>query len=303
MNTMTISRRKGKRWVFAATAIIVVLLLSPGAVWSKAIVASPLFEGKDLAGGSYRLVDLMKNGKTTIVFFWALRCAPCLHEMAALDEIYKARKKDGLELLAIEAAGNSQQKIEEILDKLKKITIMPSYPILPDPDFALSRQFSVQVTPRTFLINKQGDIVYYFESFSAELKDKLNAAIDALLPIKGISPDEPLPANVASATAQPEGAKTSLSARAVRDSDEEEFEKKRYFGDFYFHIEEYDKAILTYLKCLELKSGDIHVRLKLGEAYAKMKMVREAREVWEYVLRLDPGNAEAEASLRSLLVR
>lgn len=309
---MTVSRlhgkvkRLGKGWLYLATAIAVVLPMIPHPGWSAALLNSPLFEGKDLAGDSYSLAAQMKAGKTTVVYFWALRCAPCLREMAALDEIYKARQKDGLEILAIEAAGNTPQRIVEILDRLKDVTIAPSYPILPDPDSTLSKKFSVQVTPRTFLINKLGEVVYSFDSFSGELRDRLSAGIDALLSGREFSPDDPLPTDTTapiqptSISPQPDKPDSSESITKKGSSDEE-FEKNRYFGDFYFNKEEYDKAIAAYLKCIQEKPENIHVRLKLGEAYAKKKMFAEAREAWEAIFRFSPKNAEADAELRRLL--
>jgi len=309
--TMTVERlqgeakRMGKGWCRVAAAIIVVLLISPRAGWSTVTMNAPLFDAKDLAGGSHSLADLMKDGKTTIVFFWALRCAPCLREMAVLDEIYQARHKDGLEILAIEATGNSAQETEEILDKLKDIMIMPSYPILTDPGLHLSRKFSVQVAPRTFLVNKLGEIVFSFESFSGELKDRLNAGVDALLSGREFPAAAPPPVATTSpapsVTAPPEPDNTAPSENTNAATAEEEFEKNRYFGDFYFHRGEYDKAIAAYLQGIRFKPDNIYVRLKTGEAYARKKMYAEAREAWEYIIRINPGNAEADANLRRLL--
>lgn len=298
-------KRPGNGWSLVVSAIIVLLLMSPRAGWSTVVMNSPLFDAKDLAGNSHSLAGLMKDGKTTIVFFWALRCAPCLREMAALDEIYRARRNDGLEILAVEAAGNSPQKIEAILDQLKDIVITPSYPILPDPELSLNRKFSVQVAPWTFVVNRLGEIVYSFEGFSGELKDKLTSGVDALLAGKEFPADSPVPvattATALAVTDQPATEKTGLSEIATTALAEDEFEKHRYFGDFYFHREEYDKAIGFYAKCLQLKPENIYVRLKTGESYAKKKMYAEAREAWEYILRSSPGNAEAEANLRRLL--
>lgn len=299
------AKRLGKGRRVVAAAIIALLMISARAGWSTVPMNSPLFNAKDLAGGSHSLADLMKNGKTTIVFFWALRCAPCLREMAALDEIYQARRKDGLEILAVEAGGNSPQKIEEILDKLKDVMIAPSYPILPDPESSLNRKFSVQVVPRTFLVNKLGEIAFSFDSFSGELKDQLNAGVDALLSGRAFPADAPVaPATAPAApavTARPEETKTAPSENAEEVSVAEEFEKNRYYGDFYFNREEFDKAIASYARCIQLVPGNIYVRLKIGEAYARSKMYAEAREAWEYIIRINPGNAEADANLRRLL--
>lgn len=298
------AKRLGKGWCIVAATIVVLLLISPRSGWGAVIMNSPLFDARDLAGGRHSLADLMKEGKTTIVFFWALRCAPCLREMAALDESYQARYKDGLEILAVEAGGNSPQKIEEILDKLKDVMIAPSYPIIPDPESSLNRKFSVQVAPRTFLVNKLGEIVYSFDGFSGELKERLNALVDALLSGRAFPVDAPVPvattSAVPAATAQPEPT-AAPSENAGEATAAEEFEKNRYYGDFYFHREEFDKAIASYARCIQLEPDNIYVRLKTGEAYARRKMYVEAREAWEYILRINPGNTEADANLRRLL--
>lgn len=298
-------RRPGKGWSAVATAAFVLLLMSPRAGWGTVVMNSPLFEAKDLAGGDHSLADLMKNGKTTIVFFWALRCAPCLREMAALDEIYRARRDHGLEVLAVEAAGSSPQKIEAILDQLKDVVITPSYPVLPDPEFYLNRKFSVRVAPWTFVVNSLGEIVYSFEGFSGELKDKLTSGVDALLSGKAFPANSTVPEDTAAAALsvadRPSEEQAGLSENSATALVEDEFEKNRYFGDFYFHREEYDKALGFYAKGLQLKPENIYIRLKSGEAYAKKKMYAEAREAWEYILRISPGNADADANLRRLL--
>jgi len=78
-------------------------------------------------------------------------------------------------------------------------------------------------------------------------------------------------------------------------------ERFRYFGGYYFNRGEYARAEDNYLKYLALAPEDVQAWLRLGEAQARRGAYDEARESWERVLRLDPGNAEADAQIRKLI--
>jgi len=257
----------------------------------------------------------MDNGMTTIMFFWAMRCAPCLREMATMEELYRQHKSTGLTILGVEASGQSPAGIREILGRLKEISITASYPIVSDETSAISRKFGVQTTPWTFLIDKQGAMVFSYEGFTGERKKELLAAVEAVVEgrtipltkeIQALSPS-PSQATVPMHDRKEDAASTKKSEEKIQDpiaaggEGEEEFEKNRYFADFYFHQGDYERAVPCYLKATELDPKNIYVRLKLGEAFAKMKKFVEAREAWEAVLRLDPGNEEVDFNMRRLV--
>jgi tetratricopeptide (TPR) repeat protein len=89
--------------------------------------------------------------------------------------------------------------------------------------------------------------------------------------------------------------------RRAKTSTADDFEKNRYFGDFYFHRKEYDRAAEYYDKCLALDGSNVPLLLRIGELNALNKDVEKARSYWEKVLRIDPKNSEADNNLRRLL--
>ncbi len=177
-----VQRSRGARGgIFLLTMLLITgarLPVESRAAMPQVNELSPLFEGRDLSGKSYSLQQLALDRKTTVLIFWALRCAECHREMAVLDEVYKQFKDSGLVVLAIEAARNNSTQIVEILEKLKGIDLVPTYPIIPDPTYEIANKFGVKKTPQTFLVDKDGEVIYAFTSFSRITKAELIGKIE-----------------------------------------------------------------------------------------------------------------------------
>ena len=67
-------------------------------------------------------------------------------------------------------------------------------------------------------------------------------------------------------------------------------EKYRYFGNFHLNRGEPAKAEEYFRKIVELAPNDTSAWLHIGESCARQRRYDQAREAWEQVLRIEPGN-------------
>ncbi len=138
------------------TGFIAVLLLVVAYVWFSPTGAQPAPDLKLSAFNSDRIIDLKAlRGRPVLVTFWATSCQGCIKEMPHLIELYKELAPKGLEIIAI---AMSYDRPDHILEMQKQKQI--PYPIVYDGVNEASRAFGdIRLTPTTFLINPQGQIV------------------------------------------------------------------------------------------------------------------------------------------------
>jgi peroxiredoxin len=112
--------------------------------------ASADFTLRDLHGKSWTLRDL--GGKVVLVNFWATWCPPCRKEMPDLETLSREFKKQGLVILAI--SDEESSKVKPFIAEHKF-----SYPILLDPGRKVNERFDVEGIPKSFLYNREGNLV------------------------------------------------------------------------------------------------------------------------------------------------
>jgi thiol-disulfide isomerase/thioredoxin len=90
------------------------------------------------------------QGKVVLVNFWATWCVPCVAEIPSLQSIYDDYKEDVVFLFV------TSDKQDEVLLFLKeKKYNLPIYNNLTYP----IPEFESRTIPRTFLVNKKGEII------------------------------------------------------------------------------------------------------------------------------------------------
>ena len=112
----------------------------------------PELEGKDFyTNEKVKLNDLMDN-ELTLVNVWASWCATCRKEHQMIMNI---AKNESFQLIGINYKDqkNDGQKYLEIMGN-------PFDEIIFDPEGRIGMELGVYATPETFLINKDGLIVY-----------------------------------------------------------------------------------------------------------------------------------------------
>ena len=114
--------------------------------------AAPDFTLLTLEGRPVRLREF--RGKLVLVNFWATWCAPCLHEMPSMEQLYQTFKQTKFVLLAVSMDHQGEGIARPFVDKLKL-----TFPVLLDSTLEVSRQYSVRGLPTTYLIDPEGLLI------------------------------------------------------------------------------------------------------------------------------------------------
>jgi len=125
---------------------------------------------KDLKGNTFNF-NSSKN-KVTLVNIWATWCPPCIAEMPSLQELSNDYK-DKIDILIV------SNEDKEIVSKFIKsnnydFPVYLSYGNTPE-------SFNVRSIPRTFLLDKEGNIIIDETGAANWNSDKVRSTIDKLL--------------------------------------------------------------------------------------------------------------------------
>ncbi|MCH8330836.1 MAG: TlpA family protein disulfide reductase [Bacteroidetes bacterium] len=130
----------------------------------------------DINGKKVNISDYGRNGKITVLNFWATWCSPCKKELANINDMYgEWQEKYNAELLAISIDDTRN------LAKVKSYVAGQSwdYEVLIDANQDLKRALNFQTIPHTVVLDRDGKIVYkhtgYTEGDEYELEEKIKA--------------------------------------------------------------------------------------------------------------------------------
>ena len=287
------------RLIFSALLATALLPAALRAAGAGDIVA--LFKAQDLQGRPVSLGDLVARRRVA-VFFWDWRRATSTRAMQAVDRLQELYRERGLEVVAVEGEGSAAEQVLERVEKLRAIGTAQRYTIVPDPGGRIARQFRVDSTPQIFLLDGAGRVFFHLEGFRAEDEPVLEARVKEGLGIAAPPPRSPAPvaapapAGGGAAAPEPPREKPPVEDPAVVVR-----EKYRYFGNFHLNRGEPEKAEEYFRKLVALTPNDASVWLYIGESCARQRRYDQAREAWEQVLRIEPGNREADANIRRLI--
>ena len=131
---------------------------------------------KDLNGNSVNLSEL-KLDHPIIISFWATWCAPCKRELNTIHEVYEEwQSETGVEVIAVS------------IDDQKTINSVPvyvngkgwEYLVLMDTNGDIKRAMGVNNVPHTFLIDKNGNIVYSHNNYAPGDEEELYLEVKKL---------------------------------------------------------------------------------------------------------------------------
>ncbi|MEM9058096.1 MAG: TlpA disulfide reductase family protein [Pseudomonadota bacterium] len=166
MTTHTISR--GIRTV-AVAAVMAALLATPAVAEDSA----PDFTLKSRDGSNLRLSEL--RGQVVMINFWASWCGPCRQEMPLLDELYQQYEPLGFTLLGV----NVEQDVADAERLLKDAPV--SFPVLYDPDNAVTKAYDVVAMPSTILVDRDGNMRYVHHGYKPGYEDDYQTQIRELV--------------------------------------------------------------------------------------------------------------------------
>ena len=115
------------------------------------------------------------RGKVTLVNFWATSCTTCVAEMPQIISTYQQYQSRGFETLAVAMSYDPPSYVVNFTQTRK----LPFKVALDNTGAVAKAWGDIQLTPTTFLLDKQGAIVKRYVG-TPDFKE-LNALIDKLL--------------------------------------------------------------------------------------------------------------------------
>ncbi|HTI16838.1 MAG TPA: TlpA disulfide reductase family protein [Trinickia sp.] len=125
-----------------------------------------------LSGQKVSTADL--KGKVYLVNFWATSCSTCMQEMPQMVDTYNRFKDRGLEFVAVAMNYDAPMYVANYAQTRK----LP-FKVAMDDGSAAKQFGNVQLTPTTFVVDKNGTILkrYVGEPQFAELDQLLQKAL------------------------------------------------------------------------------------------------------------------------------
>lgn len=116
------------------------------------------------------------RGKPVLLTFWATTCPGCIEEIPLLSELHKTYSTRGLQVIGVAMNYDKEAQIRALRDRLQ----VP-YPLAWDKDGSVSAAMgTVRLTPTTFLLDPQGQVVY--QKIGIFDLDKVKGLIEGMLP-------------------------------------------------------------------------------------------------------------------------
>jgi len=172
------------QWILAIIATLIVggewtfLSRAPGGLDD---VASPVagrpapnFTLQTVDGRAISLNDL--RGQVVVLNFWATWCPPCRAEMPALQEVYDARRADGLIVLAV----NQDDTPSAIRSFGQEFRL--TFPLLADTGYVVSHRYRIGLLPSTYFVDRDGvirDVVFGGPMNRALIESKIAPLVES----------------------------------------------------------------------------------------------------------------------------
>jgi peroxiredoxin len=149
--------------------------LGTGVCWSALTPASPApdFTLRSMDGQNLRLQE--QRGRVVMVNFWATWCGPCRQEMPHLNRLYEKYRASGFVLLGV----NVDEDTRNAAAVASKMGL--KFPVLPDADKRVSKQYDLSAMPSTVLIDRDGKVRHVHRGYRDGFEDMYEKQIRELL--------------------------------------------------------------------------------------------------------------------------
>lgn len=145
-----------------ATFIVFTLLSASFGQESGKDKKLPGVQLKDMNGKIVNTAELAAKGPV-IISFWATWCSPCKRELNTIHEVYPDWQEEfGVTLVAVSIDDEKTKNSVPVYVNGRAW----EYVVLMDPNSDFRRAMGVNNVPHTFLINKDGTIVYSHNNYA-----------------------------------------------------------------------------------------------------------------------------------------
>ena len=117
------------------------------------------------------------KGKVVLINFFATWCPPCQKELASVQQTLWPKYKDNNKFVMLVIGREHSDKELATYNEKKGFT----FPLYPDKSRAIFGAFAKSLVPRSYLIGKDGKVIYagkgYTDKEFAELLEKIETAL------------------------------------------------------------------------------------------------------------------------------
>jgi peroxiredoxin len=163
-----------RTWLILGVVVLGgILLLTLTRSQTPTVRVAPDFLLPDLNGQVVHLSQL--KGKVVMLNVWTTWCPPCRQEMPTMEALYRRLKGADFVMLAV------SQDVDG------KNTVLPylqeggfTFPVLLDVRGEVGRKYGVTGYPETFIIDRQGNVVYHHIGYNDWSLPVVEAAVRRL---------------------------------------------------------------------------------------------------------------------------
>lgn len=125
---------------------------------------------------SIKLSDF--KGKVVYLDFWASWCGPCKQSFPWMNSIYEKYRSQGFEIVAINLDMNADDAQKFLANNTAKFSIAF------DSKGVTPKQYGVKGMPTSYLLGRDGRVIYQHMGFNEADKEKLEQKIQEVLKAK-----------------------------------------------------------------------------------------------------------------------
>ena len=176
--------------------VLTVIVLIKTASVTRLPRSAPDFLLPDLSGQAVRLSQL--KGKVVFLNVWATWCGPCRQEMPTMETLARKLGSEDFVMLAASQDVDGASTVQPYLQEGGY-----TFPVLLDVRGEVGQKYGVTGYPETFLIDRQGHIVYHHIGYNDWAEPRVEAAVRRLIQQGVWSVDTGTPAPGAHTRLQP----------------------------------------------------------------------------------------------------
>lgn len=187
---------------------------------------APVMEFTDQRGTPHKI---LWNGdeRADIFFFFDPYSQASVLGLTFLESIFNSVGPYGVRIFAIEASGLDKEGYAKTMERYHRFYGEPSFPVILDPEYQMSKLFDIDITPSVYLLQRHGVILYRATDFDEAAAVSLASRVERLLgrgegllspSLKEIGVDSALEKNQRNAAAAI-GAQRQSSARLLKVGD------------------------------------------------------------------------------------
>lgn len=120
-------------------------------------------------------VEFPRRGRVTLIDFWATSCDPCMAIIPRLEELWKQRRDDGLDIIGVAADDNPGL----VLQTLERLGV--TYRNILDAQGVVRGDYHVDAVPHAVVVDRRGQLRLSVQGGSVEDLDRVLEEIDKVL--------------------------------------------------------------------------------------------------------------------------